>query len=81
MVALIAAEAPDVAVIGLRLPGGGIQAVADGLAGARITCRLIGLATMPSPSAREIASRAGAQALVAKSDGAQIVAALTTPEG
>ena len=76
LLAIAEQNRPDVAVVDVHLPPGGIEAVALGLDRANVSCRLIALTAMPSAAAFITALRAGASGLIAKTDGPEILSAL-----
>lgn len=76
LVALVLQRGVEVAVIAARLPGGGIDRVARHLRRSGSPCRLLMVASVLTPSTRRTAASARA-ALVERSDGRRLLAALT----
>lgn len=80
LVELIISNEADVVAVDLRLPGGGVERLRAALSKVDRRCALVALGLLATPSARAIASRAGAT-FAEKADAAGLLAALRADLG
>jgi DNA-binding NarL/FixJ family response regulator len=76
LITLLVAHSPDVAVVDVRLPGD-LAGMVERASVLGVECRFIGMTTLLTPAARELARRVGFGALVTKGNGVEVLEAIT----